>query len=822
MRSRRFWVSAAFIGALAVALAVVSGLVASSHGSAKPAYLIAKADSESAKNLAGIANEGPDATLAAQEEAARAYPADSVPVTATENSISTFKSLRQHGHGQGNWHSIGPSQARYPAVLDQFLAVAGRTSPQGASNTALAIGGCKKHHKCRLYLGAAGGGVWTADRATDGDGNVHWQFKSGSFATNAIGSLLVDPSDQSGNTVYAGTGEPNASGDSEAGRGIYKSTNGGDSWTLVPGSDLFRDRAVATMAFDGAGNLLVGIASAVRGISSVTGGAVGCPTPNGCAVRGVYRQTGSTFTLLRATNIRGTNEVAVDPNNPNVLYQASFAEGVWRSLDNGATWTQIKTPLNAALSTDRAQFALAKLPGGKTRMYVGVGNQSDAGANRARFYRTDDAAGAAVFADMTTPQNIGYCTAQCWYDNFVVSPVENANVVYLGGSFDYGTVNGPSNGRALLLSTDGGTTWSDDQGQGNDGWIHPDQHALVTVPGQPLQFIDGNDGGVVRANGKYVDGSSQCDSRGLDPASNAYCKSLLSRIPQETTVLNRGLVTLQFQSLSVDPKDPKGSLMGGTQDNGTFEFKGESDVWPQIIYGDGGQSGWNAANSRLRFNTFTGQANDVNFRNGDPSYWVIATGAIVSSPEGSQFYPPIIADPSAANAGSIFQGSQSVWRTQDWGGDQAYLEANCPEFTTSAADPNCGDFVRIGAHPARPTSTLRPRTAPTGPAGTVGAIERATKQQRHHVGRHDHGSRVHHRQRERSRRVGPVDAARPVGGERSEPVRQLDLHRSGEREPRVDLLLGLQHQHADPPGARVRGHPGGRCGDVGRSHVRPR
>src|SRR5205814_1239328 len=64
------------------------------------------------------------------------------------------------------------------------------------------------------------------------------------------------------------------------------------------------------------------------------------------------------------------------------------------------------------------------------------------------------------------------------------------------------------------------------------------------------------------------------------------------------------------------------------------------------------------------------------------------------SPEGSNFYVPIIADP--ANAGTIFEGSQSVWRTQDWGGDQAYLEANCPEFTTSGTQPGCGDFVRIG------------------------------------------------------------------------------------------------------------------------------
>ena len=76
-------------------------------------------------------------------------------------------------------------------------------------------------------------------------------------------------------------------------------------------------------------------------------------------------------------------------------------------------------------------------------------------------------------------------------------------------------------------------------------------------------------------------------------------------------------MTLQFQSLSVDPKHPQNSLMGGTQDNGTFEYKGVEEVWPQIMYGDGGQSGWNAADSKLRFNAFTGRAADVNFRNGE-------------------------------------------------------------------------------------------------------------------------------------------------------------------------------------------------------------
>ncbi|MEP6977978.1 MAG: exo-alpha-sialidase [Thermoleophilia bacterium] len=699
--------------AIAAAVIVLAGvavfaasimLSGSSSSKGQPALAFTKGDREAnVKDLAGIANEGPAASYAAQQEAERAYPAEAVPFESTGNSISSFKALKGKGSGKGSWQSIGPSQAKYPAVLDQFLA-GGKEYTASGRVTAMAIGGCKKESKCSLYVGAAGGGVWVADKATDKQGNVHWQFKSGLFGTNAIGSLLVDPSDPTGNTVYAGTGEGNASGDSEAGLGIYKSTDGGDNWSLVPGSIIFRDRAVSSMALDKDGNLLVGLTSAIRGVSSVTGGAVGCPTPTsppGCSLRGLYRQTGATFTRIftSAAGTRGVNEVAVDPNSSTVLYLASFQQGVWRSLDNGTTWTQIKTPLNAAANTDRAQFAVNKLTGGKTRMYVGVGN---VGAPAARFFRTDDAAGAAIFADMTTPQNINYCTGQCWYDNFVYSPAEDANVVYLSGSFSYGQQHVLNNGRAVLLSTDGGATWSDmTLDKGNDGWLHPDQHALVTVPGEPLQWIAGNDGGVVRSNGKYVDASSDCDSRGLNAADTAFCKSLLSRIPEQTTVLNKGLVTLQFQSLSVDPKHPQNSLMGGTQDNGTFEYNGSQDVWPQIIYGDGGQSGWNAADSKLRFNSFFGQFHDVNFRNGEETKWVIASGPIAASPEGSNFYAPIIADPDPARAGSIFEGSQSVWRTQDWGGDRDYLEANCPEFTTDGADPACGDFVRLGPLGAR-------------------------------------------------------------------------------------------------------------------------
>src|SRR5438309_1568817 len=187
------------------------------------------------------------------------------------------------------------------------------------------------------------------------------------------------------------------------------------------------------MDFDNAHNLLVPIASAIRGVSSVTSGASSSgATGHPLVTRGLYRQTGATFTLIRpivaVATARGSTTVRVDPTHPDVIYVNEFSQGIWRSIDNGVKWTQIKTPLNGTRSTDRAEFDVTTLANGNTRMYVGVGNQSDTGANRARFYRTDDASGVAAFTDMTTAQNIGYCTGQCWYDNVVYTAAGSPDV----------------------------------------------------------------------------------------------------------------------------------------------------------------------------------------------------------------------------------------------------------------------------------------------------------------------------------------------------------------------------------------------------------
>ena len=760
-----------------------------------------------------IAMPGPEQdggpTAAAEEAYAnRAYPAPYVPFALTRNAHGAWANVMASAPGKGinvlgAWTLAGPSTANFP----DLLTFSGAPYTTSGRITALAVDPACSTRKCRVWAAAAGGGVWRTNNALSGSG-ASWTFLSGDFATNAIGTLTYDAAN---NTLYAGTGEPNASADSEAGFGIYKSTDGGDSWTHLAGNTsvpagsgvdctcavghggmriapaysgpAFDGRAISSIIIDpsDANTMYVGSVRAARGISSVLSGGVVTLAP-GLPPYGFWKSTdgGANFTLLNYQDVclnpdlpgdagiiqasfgstRGVHAVALDPGSTSIVYAAPFPSnnvcpnnvngGVWRTTDSGANWTQMKNALNATQNTDRASFAVTPIAGGFTRMYVGDGN---AGTNAARLYRTDDAVTAtdASFTDLTAlqqassapDQTIGYCTGQCWYDNVVYSPPGKPDVVYLGGSYDYNNYGFPNNGRAFLRSTDAGVTFTDMTwdattnpttpgsyasiypGTGiSPNGMHPDSHAIVEIPNTNAAIF-GSDGGLVRSSGAFSDISAQCTSpRGLSGTPLATCQQLLSAVPSHIFSLNKGLSTLQFQSLSVAADNYK-HVQGGTQDNGTFETYGSAVVWPQIMYGDGGQSGFSVANSALRFNTFTSNAHDVNFQNGDPVKWVIASGPIRASGEGAQFYSPIIADP--LSAGTIFEGSLSVWRTQDWAGNQAFLEANCPEFTTSSFNAACGDFVPIGpAGATRLTVSAADYRGTTRSGGMVAALARAS------------------------------------------------------------------------------------------------
>ena len=155
-----------------------------------------------------------------------------------------------------------------------------------------------------------------------------------------------------------------------------------------------------------------------------------------------------------------------------------------------------------------------------------------------------------------------------------------------------------------------------------------------------------------------------------------------------------GLATLQFQSITINPKAPLTDVIGGTQDNGTLAYTGQP-TWAMSVAGDGGQSLIDAGNPNIRMHTYYGPSIDVNFSRATPQNWDYISDPLTASKEAASFYVPLINDPLVS--GTMLTGLEHVWRTQDSGGTQAYLDKNCNEMLPNFPNPGtCGDWVPLG------------------------------------------------------------------------------------------------------------------------------
>ena len=673
---------------------------------------------------------------------------------------AAFSAIQKKGLGQaktstGSWFSLGPTNAIYPAFLNRH----GSQYVTSGRITALAIAPTCTTLKCTVWVAAAGGGVWKTDKALAG--NANWvNVSDGFFQSGAIGALTYDAAHS---TLYAGTGEDAAAGDAEAGVGVYKSTDGGKTWTALGGNSNFTNRAIRTIAIDNlndstGGTIYVTSGRGVHGISSTTAGAVS-QIPPGTPGVGVYKSTdgGATFTQLQHSTVvlgsqsgqtfestfgssRGATALAIDPTHTGVIYASAYNVGVWRSTDSGVSWINIHTCQTCGGGASRSEFAVATTTDGHTRMYQTEGDSGPGAGNPySRLWVAEAVeSGSPTFVQKTSDNvaDAGYatydfCTGQCWYDQRVVSPAGHPDTVFVLGSYTYGEDHHLSNARAVLLSTDGGNTFTDetdaallpDGTLGTDAshvGLHPDQHAFAVNPNNPNQYFEGSDGGLMRSDGTFTDISSRCDSRGgLSATELSRCKQLLSRAPTSYTSLNNGLQTLQFQSLSVNPANAK-DVQGGTQDNGTFETTGSSVTWPQTIFGDGGLSGFDSTNPVFRFHTYFDAQVDVNFNSGAPPNWDWIADSFFIPPgniEARLFYFPIITDPAVH--GTMFAGLTHVWRTKDDGGPQAYLDQHCNEFTGDFT-VQCGDWELLDGA----TLTSSSRGARSG--GAIGWISRTS------------------------------------------------------------------------------------------------
>jgi Arc-like DNA binding domain len=769
MTRRRRHGLAALAATLLVAIAAAAGITLSGTSVAQgpdvgeqefPTALAGHLDKlrQTVPGNQGMAEDGP----AGGAEAAflqRAYPADTISLQAAAGAQSAFASAKGRASGKGakgSWVSVGPSQALYPKTpFRNSLLYVPTDYVAGGRTTAIAIGNTCSPGNCRLYITPAGGGIWRTKNGLTGQPN--WEYLGGPLGINSAGAVTIDPNDPSGNTVYVGTGEANICGSGcVAGVGIYKSTNGGDTWTgplggsaTDTGNPLAGKGVAKILIKPGSPNTIyAATTTALRGMSEVCCSGVTRPVP-GAAKWGLYKSTngGSSWTFIHngsanpadctgsltefnngaVCSPRGVRSLALDPTNPEIVYAGSYARGVWRSPDGGATWVQIKPSLNAAVIQTRPNVAVTTLPNGKTRMYVYEGN---AGQNPSQLFRSDDvAAGAPVFTNLSSPNvadpgfaTHGICDPQCWYDSFVYTPKGHPNIVYAGGDYSYGETI--ANKRGVILSTDAGVSGTDMTFDGTDplhpNGLHPDQHDIVTNPNNPLQFFETNDGGVMRSSGELVDRSAWCTgppNRGLSGASLARCQQMLSAIPSKLEGLNHGLSTLQWIKVKASPHNAQ-LLTGGTQDNGTWETPGNPVKWENTMIGDGGWPGFDIANPNFRFHNFFDATTEVSFDKGDIGSWIWVADPIFGH-AGTQFYSPVIADPTVS--GTMFAGTgRTVYRTKTHGlGSMTLAEAqqHCNTWTGDFTVV-CGDWAETG--PNRLTAAFWGDRA----GGAVAAVER--------------------------------------------------------------------------------------------------
>ncbi|MCB0992179.1 MAG: hypothetical protein KDB16_14470, partial [Acidimicrobiales bacterium] len=215
--------------------------------------------------------------------------------------------------GQIRYRCIGPTRG-------------GRVVAVAASPTEQAV----------FYFGGAAGGVWKTD-----DAGLYWQNVTDGFLTSAsIGALAVAPSD--GNVIYAGTGEATIRIDVSHGDGVYRSTDAGRSWAHV---GLPQSRHIGAIAVDPTDADTVFVAAL---------GHMSKDNPERGLYRSTDGGDTWELVLHVADNA-GAVDVSIDSLNPRIVYATTWQTrrtfwsidsggpgcGLWRSLDGGTTWQNL-------------------------------------------------------------------------------------------------------------------------------------------------------------------------------------------------------------------------------------------------------------------------------------------------------------------------------------------------------------------------------------------------------------------------------------------------------------------------------------------------
>jgi len=355
-----------------------------------------------------------------------------------------------------------------------------------------------------MYAAVATGGIWKTTNA-----GMTWAPVSDSTRVGSVGAVASAPSN--GDIVWFGSGEANNMRSSSWGVGVFKSIDGGRTWSkpMLP-----KTQHIGRIVIDPRDPQVVYVAAM---------GPLWAPGGD----RGLYKTTdgGSTWTNTKSISQHtGFTELVMDPSNPDVLYTASlqrerreygFLPGgtesaIWKTTDGARTWTKLAGGLPTG---ELGRIGLAVCKSKSNTVYATLHAKGAANG----FYRSDDAGG--------TWRNVNNSNGTAWYYSQIRCDPTDAEHVY--------RLNANSQ-----ESYDGGKTW---QPFAQGGGVHSDSHSLWINPEAPEHIVLGNDGGIDISHDK---------GRTWHNVEN--------------------IVGAQFYAIAVDDAKPFYNVMGGLQDNQTW------------------------------------------------------------------------------------------------------------------------------------------------------------------------------------------------------------------------------------------------------------
>ena len=560
--------------------------------------------------------------------------------------------------GMPVWQSIGPRTAKI-----EFNGVPIDGVDSGRIRTILS----DPRDPDKVYVLTSGGGLWKTSNFSSPQ--PRWSVLTDALVSTSGGAAALG---RNPDTVYLGVGDPFDVLTTVAGV-FVKSTDGGRTWgpfVNLPGATAVRDVKVDTTGpVD-----VVFVATDVGLFISNDGGASFALSAVGQA-----EGFGSAWSLARTS--AGWLLGAVSPDFDAL---AGGTGTVFVSGDRGASWAPV--PGAATLSaTGRTTLAVASP--GESAVYLLASDPT--GFAQADVFRSGDGGLTWTALNLPTkaPSNpncwqtdLNVLGEQAWYNQMIaVSPADSTRrTLYIGGNL------------SIAKSRDGGATWtlvsnwlpkSCDDGGPSLPYVHADNHgAMLDIERGRERIVFGTDGGIFVS----YDGGRNFNSD-----------------------KNTGIVSLLTQTIIGTPRREY-SAITGLQDNGTRARVRGSQVWNQVVGGDGEGVGWSQSNNAVtiatvEFETIARYEN-LPASAGDPNNWQDATNGIdFTHPDCFPFYTPIGTPSAKADpTGLVFYNvtGSRLYKTTD--GAKNWQQV--VQFGTPTS-PQCIIRTRwhaIGLHPSDP------------------------------------------------------------------------------------------------------------------------